>query len=195
VANDGVVSLVVVLVAGGALWWWLSQRSAEPLTPASPTVTNATSAPAGEVPAGAYAVQWVTDGDTIAIGNAQGQRLANVRILGLNAPELAHNGAPAECYGAEARDQLRKLLQGKQIRLIDDSRAPQRDRFGRRLGYVEVGGQDVATLMIRGGWAVEFHLPSAGPGDRSDTYARAEDEAAVARRGIWKACQAKPTAD
>ena len=194
--QDGVVSLLVVVVAGAALWWWQSRQPAEPApepSPVTPTVT--VSVPRPTLPAGTYRVQWVSDGDTIVVADGQGTRLGSVRILGLNAPELAHNGSPAECYGVAARDRLRGLLQDMEIQLVDDSRAPARDRFGRRLAYVEVGGQDVSALMIREGFAVEFHLPSAGPGDRSAVYARAEDAAAAARRGIWAACPSTPTAD
>lgn len=190
--QDGVVSLLVVIVAGAALWWWQSRQPVEP-APVTPTVTASTPHPT--LPAGTYRVQWVSDGDTVVLGDTKGTRLGSVRLLGLNAPELAHNGSPAECFGTQARDRLRELVQGKVVRLVDDSRAPERDRFGRRLAYLEVGGRDVSELMIRDGFAVELHLPSAGPGDRSATYARAEDAAAAARRGLWAACPARPTAD
>lgn len=201
--NDGVISLLVVVLVGGAFWWWLGHRPSGAESAAEPVRPTVTTAPRVErttgptsartvVPAGTYTVQWVFDGDTIAIGDARGTRLAKVRILGLNAPELAHNGVKAECFASESTDRLRTLLQDERVRLVDDTRAPERDRFLRRLAHVEVGGRDVTELMIRGGFAVESHLRSAGPGDRTDAYVAAQREAVRAKRGLWGACPARP---
>lgn len=144
------------------------------------------------VPAGTYAVRWVSDGDTFSIKDRVGQELASVRIIGLNAPEVAHGAVTAECWGPQAAARLKALLGGKSVRLVDDPRAPSFDRFGRRLAYVELGTADVATLMIRDGYAVEFHLPSAGPSVRTPTYVAAQTAAAKAKKGLWGKCPARP---
>ncbi|WP_121033906.1 thermonuclease family protein [Terracoccus luteus] len=163
--------------------------------PASPRPTSTYTPPSfAPVKAGRYPVRRVSDGDTFSIDDATGAQLANVRIIGLNAPEIAHGVAKAECYGPQAAAELRRLLAGTTVTLVDDPRAPMFDRYGRRLAYVEVGGRDVATLMIRGGWATELHLPSAGPSVRTPTYLQAQAQAQREKRGLWGACPARPDA-
>lgn len=165
--------------------------TSRPVPPTTPSAT-ATRRPFTPVPSGRYAVRWVSDGDTFSITSPGGQGRTSVRIIGLNAPEVAHGAVRAECYGPQAAARLEKLLIGQAVVLVDDPRAPLFDRFGRRLAYVEVAGQDVATTMIRDGFAVEFHLPSVGPSVRTPTYERAEAEAAKAKRGLWGSCPAQP---
>lgn len=200
----------MLLVVGAVFWWWLGSHenvrdttvsdAAVPTTVATPpsrststaassTASLPTPRPSSSlaVPAGTYTVAWVLDGDTVAVDNAAGQRIGTVRLLGMDAPELAHNGVPAECWSVQSSEALRKLLLGKDVRLVDDSRA-KRDRFGRRLGYLEVAGQDVTTLMVRAGHAREFHLASTGPNDRTPTYLQAQRAAQAAKAGLWAAC-------
>ena len=43
-------------------------------------------------------VDWVIDGDTVVLSNRQ-----KVRYIGINAPELAHDGHMAEPYGDAAK--------------------------------------------------------------------------------------------
>lgn len=171
--------------------------TAKPVAPRpTPTPTSArptsTYTPPSFTPveAGRYPVRWVSDGDTFSIDDAKGTQLASVRIIGLNAPEVAHGAAKAECYGPQAAAELKRLLAGTTVTLVDDPRAPMFDRYGRRLAYVEVGGKDVATLMIRGGWATELHLPSAGPSVRTPTYLAAQAQARREKRGLWGTCPA-----
>lgn len=172
-----------------------SKATPRPTTskPATPKPTSTFTPPSfTPVKAGSYAVRWVSDGDTFSIKDANGKQLASVRVIGLNAPEVAHGTSKAECYGPQASAQLKKLLTGKTVKLVDDPRAPMFDRFGRRLAYVEVGGQDVAALMIRDGFAVEFHLPSAGPSVRTPGYLKAQAEAQRSKRGLWGSCPMPP---
>ena len=220
-ARDGIISMLVIVVVAGGFWWWTSRApddlvgadarptaSAKPSS-ARPTTTKPTSPrpmptsarptptsalPSTPVKAGRYPVRRVSDGDTFSIDDAKGKQLASVRIIGLDAPEIAHGAAKAECYGPQAAAELKRLLAGTTVTLVDDPRAPMFDRYGRRLAYVEVGGRDVATLMIRGGWATELHLPSAGPSVRTPAYLAAQAQAQREKRGLWGTCPARPDA-
>jgi endonuclease YncB( thermonuclease family) len=55
-----------------------------------------------------------------------------------------------------------------------------RDRFDRRVAICTAGGRDVGEAMVRNGWATAYK----GRGF-SSPYVSAENEARVARRGLW----------
>ncbi len=70
----------------------------------------------------------------------------HVRLQGINAPELRHEGGPA------ARDFLRSLLpEGAAITLVSS----QEDKYGRLLARVVLAsGEDASSLMLSSGNAV-----------------------------------------
>ena len=91
------------------------------------------------VPADAEAVllDRVVDGDTIRVlpgaDSNIGQRgSVRVRLLNIDAPELARDGAPAECLAEEATVRVEQLLADSEVVWLaaDDV---DRDRFGRPL--------------------------------------------------------------
>jgi endonuclease YncB( thermonuclease family) len=62
-------------------------------------------------------------------------RVVNVRLLGVDAPEISHNSTEvADCYGDEAADFLSDSLIGETIVLSRDAEC--QDIYGRELGYV-----------------------------------------------------------
>ena len=87
-------------------------------------------------------VTHVADGDTLTGLDAAGQRV-RVRLLGIDAPEVAHDGEPGECGAEDARRALQRLVLHHVVTLADDPRADRIDRYGRRLAYVEATGCDV----------------------------------------------------
>lgn len=165
----------MLAVACGAylIWQW---RTTSPSPPPAPRV-------------GAEVVS-VADGDTLTVRDAA--ETYTVRLIGVNAPELAHFGAPAECFGAEARAELRRLLTGRTVSVVADPALPAVDRYDRRLAYVEVDGTDVGQAMIAGGFAVRYELRSQATPQRSAAYLAAEQRAEAARTGLWGACPAPP---
>lgn len=88
------------------------------------------------------AVVRVIDGDTVVARGGDGQDLGRVQILGMDAPELAHEGEPAMCGVADAKKELARLLTSHDITLVIDRDQPDRDKYGRLLRYVEVDGTD-----------------------------------------------------
>ncbi len=70
----------------------------------------------------------------------------HVRLQGINAPELRHEGGPA------ARDFLRSLLpEGTEITLVSS----QEDKYGRLLARVLLDdGSDASSLMLSSGNAL-----------------------------------------
>ncbi|MEI6533442.1 MAG: thermonuclease family protein [Candidatus Roizmanbacteria bacterium] len=74
-------------------------------------------------------VKRVIDGDTIELDNGE-----KVRYIGMNAPEIQHGKNKAECYGNEATQKNKELVEGKTIKMEKD--ISERDKFGRLLRYV-----------------------------------------------------------
>ena len=153
--------------------------TAKPSTTSRPTTSRPTTAKPTStrtftpVKAGSYAVRWVSDGDTFSIKDAQGKELASVRIIGPNAPEVTHGASRAECYGRQAQARLRSLLVGKKGTLVDDTGPPYSTATSDGWPTWRSAARAVATLMVRDGYAVELHLPSAGPSVRTPTYEKA----------------------
>ncbi|WP_428980899.1 thermonuclease family protein [Methylopila capsulata] len=68
----------------------------------------------------------------------------------IDAPELRRAQCPLELYRAEAaRDRLRALVQTGEVRLERTGK----DRYGRTVGVVYIGEQDVGAALVREGHA------------------------------------------
>ena len=113
-----------------------------------------------------------------------------VRVLGINAPELDHDGQPAECYGLEATARTRDLLLGRPVALTGDPTQPQQDRYQRLLRYVDIAGSDLGQLLIEGGYATRIPPVPQGPTQRTASYLTAQNQAQSRRAGLWGACPA-----
>ena len=74
-------------------------------------------------------VRWVDDGDTIVL--ADGRR---IRYIGINAPEIAHDGTKPEPLDPEAKKFNRQLVFQRYVRLEFDQEKI--DQYGRHLAYV-----------------------------------------------------------
>lgn len=133
----------------------------------------------------------ILDGDTITAQDDKGRDLGRIRILGMDAPELAHDEQPAMCGADDAKDEAARLLEGHKVTLVTDTDQPNRDKYGRLLRYADItkGGStvDITETMIRSGHAP--NTSSAGTHDRHDSYAAAQDEAEERSRGLWSQCQ------
>ena len=124
----------------------------------------------------------VIDGDTIEL--ASGER---IRYLMVNTPETT--GGKNECYGQNAVQFNRDLVEGKTVKLDYDVECT--DRFDRTLAYVSVAGQEVNTLMVERGYACVLHIPPNGD-SRADEFDALEDAAKAENRGLWGMCSPIP---
>lgn len=142
-------------------------------------------------PEGQARVVFVIDGDTVIV-SAEGGREERVRILGINAPEIAHpehpGARPAQCWGEEATRAARELLpEGASITLQRDPKTADRDRYTRPLRYVKLpDGRDFGQVMVQEGNAFEASYGAAYT--RWRAYVAAQDGAKNACRGRWAAC-------
>ncbi len=130
----------------------------------------------------------VVDGDTLSGVDQDGKRV-RVRLIGIDAPELAHEGDPNECGAVGARDSLRDLVQGQDVTLVNDPKSDRIDRFGRRLAYVEMRGVDVALWQVARGHAGAWYPRGEPRPQRQDAYRQAERDAQEGHVGAWAACR------
>lgn len=117
----------------------------------------------------------VADGDTITVLDASDEQ-HKIRLAGIDAPEKS------QAYGQVAKQSLSELVYGQQA----DIETSKRDRYGRKIGKVRVGGTDANLEQIRRGlaWHYKDYELEQPPLDRA-TYAEAEIEARSASRGLW----------
>lgn len=133
--------------------------------------------------ANGYPVVSVVDGDTVKV--RVGGRVETVRLIGIDAPEAATSGRPAQCFGPESTAKAKELLAGKVARLEFDESQGRRDRYDRLLAYVWVNDVLVNDWMIRQGYAREFTYRL--PYRYQAAFQAAEQEARAAGRGLWAA--------
>jgi micrococcal nuclease len=129
-----------------------------------------------------WTVVGVLDGDTIEV--ARGAETDTVRLLGIDTPETHHPTKAVECFGPEAASYTDKQLFGRSVQLEAD--IEERDRYGRRLAYVVVGGERFNDELLRRGYARLLVI------EPNHTYARTmlreELDAKRAGRGLWSEC-------
>jgi len=119
----------------------------------------------------------VIDGDTLDL--ADGRR---VRLLGINAPEVAHHGRPGEALGEKAKQVLYSLVADKRIRLRFDMQ--HYDHYHRLLAriYLE-DGTEINPLLLQQGLArAMFVWPNMEGAER---YYSIEKVARQHRLGVW----------
>ena len=114
-------------------------------------------------------VMRVSDGDTIWVADAAKLKY-KVRLDRIDAPEKD------QPWGMESSSFLKSWIFGKDVRV----EYAKRDRYGRILGVVYEGTNDVNLAMVRTGNAWHY-----GYFDKTPEYAAAESEAREARRGLW----------
>lgn len=130
-------------------------------------------------------VAYIYDGDTIRLSD---RRI--IRFIAINAPELAHDGRPAQPLAEQARHRLAELLPvGSRVGL----------RFGRQhlgphrrvLAHVfDARKRNVSALLVREGLAFAIAMPPNLWDNRC--YFRQEAVARAQDRGIWRLAYYQP---
>jgi micrococcal nuclease len=128
------------------------------------------------------AVAWVLDGGTFE--TAAGER---VRLLGIDAPEVAHHDQQEEPYGDESTEWLRQQIGGQTVTLhlgVEET-----DRYGRTLAWIYTAdGTLINRLALSTGQAKlldRFGLPlDLEPGLRESAAT-----ARMQRIGLWASDQ------
>lgn len=143
-------------------------------------VTPESSQSTSSIPSNMYKVKRVVDGDTIELENGQ-----KVRYIGIDTPETVKPNSAVECFGKEASNKNKELVEGKTVRLEKD--VSETDRFGRLLRYVYVDDIFVNDFLVREGYANSASFP---PDIKNqDRFRDAEVEAKSNNRGLWSTCR------
>lgn len=114
-------------------------------------------------------------------------RTVHVRIAGVDAPEAAHFGRPAQPYSADALDWLKSTVLNKYVRAYPYSR----DQYDRVVGTVFVRKwlvfkQDVGLKMIKDGMATVYEAKVGSEfGGQEEKYRAAEARAKQKGLGMW----------
>lgn len=134
---------------------------------------------------GGVRVARVVDGDTIELENGD-----KIRYIGIDTPESVDPRKPVECFGKEATEKNRELVERKVVHLEKD--ISEKDHFGRLLRYVwvELPGGPTSTFvnreLVRQGYAFVATFP---PDIKYEEDLRqAEREARETARGLWSGC-------
>lgn len=128
------------------------------------------------------------DGDTLMLAD---RRI--VRLAGIDAPELAHDGEKAQYYARQSREELTRLAKGQKVRLFAAG-INSRDRHGRIVADARLeDGQSLSDLMLSRGAA--FYYPHQDQSPQFQERLRGLQEQAVnERQGLWAQLLSLPLA-
>jgi len=123
-------------------------------------------------------VRKVFDGDTVELADGR-----HVRFVGINAPEVAHEGKPAEPFAEEARVALENALKKDHTVLLRYD-AERFDVHQRTLAHLYLSDRSsIEAMLLEQGLAFWIAIP---PGlHDAECYRAREQHARSAKRGIW----------
>lgn len=124
-------------------------------------------------------VDHVHDGDTVRLRDGR-----KVRLIGINTPELAIDGKPAQALATDARDSLRRVIDSSDRRVGLVFGTQRKDRYGRTLAHLfGTDGHNLQAGLLEQGLATALTIT---PNDAfSDCYRQAENAARCGQQGLW----------
>ena len=126
----------------------------------------------------------VIDGDTIVVSPNE-----KVRLIGVDTPETVHPKKAVQCFGKDAKEFTRRMVERRSIRLaLDESNAARdhKDRYGRTLAYVYFDdGTMLNAELIRRGYA---HAYTRFPFRHIVEFREMERVARSQAVGLWSSC-------
>ena len=128
------------------------------------------------------------DGDTVELKDGR-----KVRFLNMDTPETVKINTPIMCYGPEAKDASKKLVEGKTVYIVSDKEKT--DRYGRELRFIYLNVEDaknkkidasVNSLLVKGGYAqAKAYSPNT---TYKKDFERWMLEAQSQKLGVWGKC-------
>lgn len=178
----GALALIGSLVACGTATQQPPGSSVSGHTPYGSTPYATGLGPRPTSAAGPYRVASVVDGDTMKVRRAG--HLVTVRLIGIDTPETRDPRKPVQCFGREASDQAKTLLDGRRVWLEHDVTQGIRDHYGRELAYLWLDTQTLFNeVMIREGFAHEYTYDS--PYRYRAVFRQAQADASRRHVGLW----------
>lgn len=174
---------------------------------ATATSTTRATATASTGPQSSWTVEVVriVDGDTMEVRFDDGHT-ENVRLLGVDTPEVHTENDPAEFegipdneegrqwlrdWGHKSSEFARSELAGSTVRIETDEEADRRWSYGRLLVYLTHDGKEFNQQLLRQGYARMYESQFSKRG----TYEQLEADAQAGDVGLWNygASRATPT--
>ncbi len=117
----------------------------------------------------------------------------NVRLAGIDAPEMAHFGTKSQPYAVEAKEWLTSFVQGRHVRI----QLLRIDQYGRAVAMVWVRRRrfpywlwpiwwNVSLEMVSAGFATIYRDAGAEYGNIKEKLEQAEVKAKKQKLGMWK---------
>lgn len=118
----------------------------------------------------------VSDGDSITVLDAD-KRQHKIRLQGIDAPEKA------QAFGQKSKESLANMVYQKTVQV----HWTKKDRFGRTVGQVLLGGVDVCLEQVKRGmaWHYKAYQREQKAADRA-LYDRAQTRAREQGVGLWQ---------
>ncbi|ORY86003.1 hypothetical protein BCR35DRAFT_264397 [Leucosporidium creatinivorum] len=123
----------------------------------------------------------------LALSTALKDQTIHIRLAGVDAPELAHFGKPAQPFAAEALDWLTKAVHGRTVH-VDVLR---KDRYGRVVGMAYVRRfpwlfrRNVSEEMLKAGYATVYTQGGAEHAGLLSRFQEVEAAAKARKIGMW----------
>ena len=97
----------------------------------------------------------VSDGDTLKLQDGR-----SVRVLGINAPEIAHGKNVGQPFGRESRAAAQALIGASKGKVRLGFEQERHDHYGRLLAHVyDSRGRSLAAAQLRAGMALQIAVP------------------------------------
>ncbi|KAK0504683.1 hypothetical protein EDD18DRAFT_308303 [Armillaria luteobubalina] len=134
-------------------------------------------------------VKSVISGDSLVLRGRPGpqgqppkERILHLADVG--APRMGSSTREDEPWAFESREFLRALTVGKEISFTSTHSLPTNDDMPRDFGTAEIGGLDVASELLKNGWAKVKEIKRE-PIDEDTRKRELENEAKAAGKGLW----------
>ncbi|MCC7197104.1 thermonuclease family protein [Candidatus Peregrinibacteria bacterium] len=158
----------------------ISFQGTPPGTTQTPPLTESALFSASDAPQ--YKVTRVVDGDTIVV-NINGQD-EKIRLIGVNTPESVDQRRPVECFGLEASNYTKSLLENQNVILESDPTQGNTDKYGRLLRYIFLpDGTNINLHLIQSGYAHEYTYNK--PYKYQNQFKLAQTQAEASQKGLW----------
>ncbi len=125
----------------------------------------------------------VIDGDTIEVKLIDGA-IEKVRFIGIDTPETVDPRKPVECFGKEATEKLKSMIDKKEVILKRDTINDNKDIYNRLLRYIYLDDRDINAEMIKQGYAYAY-LKYSFDDDKMSSYKDYERQAREKELGLW----------
>lgn len=134
---------------------------------------------------GPYPVVRVVDGDTVRVLR-NGEEVV-VRLIGIDTPETVAPGRPIECFGPEASERTKELVDGGDVWLEYDAVSGMTDKYDRTLAFVWLSPDAMLNeQLVEEGFAEQVTYTEGF--SHEQVLRQAEERARASGAGLWTAC-------